>query len=62
MDSYKILKLLKVLSIIGVIILVIVGLLGTLRIIDTNYISLITIIVTAFVVAPIYYRKIKGIS
>lgn len=62
MSNYQILKLLKVLSFIGVGLLVLIGLLGSFRLIKTDYISLLTIIITAFVVAPIYYKKIKGLN
>lgn len=62
MSNYQILKLLKVLSFIGVGLLVLIGLLGSFRLIKTDYISLLTIIITAFVVSPIYYKKIKGLN
>ncbi|MGL5634236.1 MAG: hypothetical protein ACRDDL_04150 [Sarcina sp.] len=62
MSSYKIYKILKFVSIIGVIILVSIGILGVFGKIPTNYISLLTIIVTAFVVSPIYYKRMKGID
>ncbi|WP_297518760.1 hypothetical protein [uncultured Clostridium sp.] len=55
-------KILKILSFIGVAVLVLIGILATIGIIPANSISLLTIIVTGFVVAPIYYRKIKGID
>ncbi|MGL4655935.1 MAG: hypothetical protein ACRCWM_08625 [Sarcina sp.] len=55
-------KLLKILSVIGVIVLVAIGVLATLGVIPADSISLLIIIVTGFVVAPIYYRKIKGID
>lgn len=62
MDNYKVLKILKVLSYIGVAILVCIGFLGTIGVIPPESISFIAILVTAIVVAPIYYRKIKGIG
>lgn len=55
-------KLLRILSVLGVIVLVAIGVLATVGIIPTDSISLLIIIVTGFVVAPIYYRKIKGID
>lgn len=55
-------KLLKILSVIGVIVLVALGVLGAVGVIPADSISLLIIIVTGFVVAPIYYRKIKGID
>lgn len=55
-------KILKILSIIGVIALVAIGVLTTMGIIPPDSISLLVIIITGFVVAPIYYRKIKGID
>lgn len=62
MSERQILKVLKLASIVGVVLLVLIGILGTLRLIPTDYISFLTIIITVFVVSPIYYRKFKGIS
>lgn len=62
MSINTIYKILKLLSIIGVIALVAIGILTTAGIIPADSVSLLVIIVTGFVVAPIYYRKIKGID
>ena len=55
-------KILRIISFIGVAVLVLIGVLATIGIIPADSISLLVIIVTGFVVSPIYYRKIKGID
>ncbi|MGL4762736.1 MAG: hypothetical protein ACRC6T_12640 [Sarcina sp.] len=55
-------KILRIMSFIGVAVLVLIGVLATIGVIPANSISLLVILVTGFVVAPIYYRKIKGID
>ena len=55
-------KILRIISFIGVAVLVLIGVLATIGVIPADSISLLVIVVTGFVVAPIYYRKIKGID
>lgn len=62
MSINTIYKLLKILSILGVIALVTIGILTTVGVIPPDSISLLIIIVTGFIVAPIYYRKFKKIN